>query len=113
MTVREKLESMLVANGMFENQAKEVVELSAGLDFIKGLKPVEFVWDERDENGKHNIKDFGFIAQDLKKSQEDAQLADTLKLVYEENPEKLKQYRKTAYLNQKEKRKQKELEIKN
>lgn len=68
---------------------KEVVELSAGLDFVKGLKPVEFVWDERDENGKHNIKDFGFIAQDLKKSQEDANLADTLKLVYEENPEKL------------------------
>jgi hypothetical protein len=28
MTVREKLESMLVANGMFENQAKEVIELS-------------------------------------------------------------------------------------
>lgn len=68
---------------------KEIVELSAGLDFVKKLKPVEFVWDERDENGKHNIKDFGFIAQDLKKSQEDAKLADTLKLVYEENPEKL------------------------
>jgi hypothetical protein len=28
MTVREKLESMLVANGMFEKQAKEVIELS-------------------------------------------------------------------------------------
>jgi hypothetical protein len=68
---------------------KEVVELSAGLDFVKKLKPVEFVWDERDEKGKHDIKDFGFIAQDLKKSQEDAKLADTLKLVYEENPEKL------------------------
>ena len=68
---------------------KEITELSAGLEFVKGLKPVEFVWDERDENGKHDIKDFGFIAQDLKKSQEDANLADTLKLVYEENPEKL------------------------
>jgi hypothetical protein len=52
-------------------------------NFVKGLKPVEFVWDERDEKGKHDIKDFGFIAQDLKKSQEDAKLADTLKLVYE------------------------------
>jgi hypothetical protein len=68
---------------------KEIVELSAGLDFVKGLKPVEFVWDERAEEGKHNVKDFGFIAQDLKKSQEDANLAETLKLVYEENPEKL------------------------
>ena len=28
MTVREKLESMLVANGMFEGQAAEVIELS-------------------------------------------------------------------------------------
>jgi len=68
---------------------KEVEELPVGLDFVKGLKPVKFVWDERDEEGRHDIKDFGFIAQDLKKSQEDANLADTLKLVYEENPEKL------------------------
>ena len=68
---------------------KDVKELGAGLDFVKGLKPVEFVWDDRNEEGKHDIKDFGFIAQDLKKSQEDAELADTLKLVYEENPEKL------------------------
>jgi hypothetical protein len=68
---------------------KEIEELPVGLDFVKGLKPVKFVWDDRDENGRHEVKDFGFIAQDLKKSQEDANLADTLKLVYEENPEKL------------------------
>jgi hypothetical protein len=69
---------------------KNIEELSAGLDFVKGLKPVEFVWNERNTvSGKKDIKDFGFIAQDLKKSQEDAKLADTLKLVYEENPEKL------------------------
>lgn len=68
---------------------KDVKELGAGLEFVKGLKPVEFVWNEREEKGKHDIKDFGFIAQDLKKSQEDAELAETLKLVYEENPEKL------------------------
>jgi hypothetical protein len=37
---------------------------------------------------------------------------ERLKKLAEENPEKLKQYRRTAYLNQKEKRKQKELEIK-
>jgi hypothetical protein len=68
---------------------KEIEELPVGLDFVKGLKPVKFVWDERDENGRHEVKDFGFIAQDLKKSQEDANLAETLKLVYESNPEKL------------------------
>jgi hypothetical protein len=68
---------------------KDIEELPVGLEFIKNLKPVSFVWNERAENGKHDIKDFGFIAQDLKKSQEDVNLADTLKLVYEENPEKL------------------------
>lgn len=68
---------------------KGITELSAGLDFVNTLKPVSFVWDDRNEEGRHDVKDFGFIAQDLKKSQEDAKLADTLKLVYEENPEKL------------------------
>jgi hypothetical protein len=72
-----------------ERDKKEIEILPVGLDFINNLKPVSFVWNERDEKGKHDIKDFGFIAQDLKKSQEDVNLADTLKLVYEENPEKL------------------------
>ncbi len=68
---------------------KDVADLSVGLEFVKGLRPVEFVWDDRDENGKHEISDFGFIAQDLKAAQEDAEMADVLNLVYDENPEKL------------------------
>lgn len=68
---------------------KDVTDLRAGLDFVKGLRPVEFVWDERNEEGRHDISDFGFIAQDLKAAQEDADMADVLKLVYEANPEKL------------------------
>jgi hypothetical protein len=68
---------------------KDVVELRAGLDFVKSLRPVEFVWDDRDENGKHDINDFGFIAQELKSAQEEVEMADILKLVYDENPEKL------------------------
>lgn len=68
---------------------KDVTDLRAGLDFVKALRPVEFVWDDRDEDGKHNVSDFGFIAQELKSAQEDANLADVLKLVYESNPEKL------------------------
>lgn len=68
---------------------KDAKDLTAGLNFIKTLKPVEFVWNDRDYEEKRDIKDCGFIAQDLKKSQEDAGLADTLKLVYESNPEKL------------------------
>ena len=68
---------------------KNVEELPVGLSFIETLKPVKFVWNERDENGKHDIKDFGFIAQDLKSAQEDAGVDDILRLVYEENPDKL------------------------
>lgn len=68
---------------------KDITDLRVGLDFVKGLRPVEFVWDERDEEGRHDIADFGFIAQDLKAAQEDAEMADVLKLVYESNPEKL------------------------
>jgi hypothetical protein len=68
---------------------KDITDLRAGLDFVKVLRPVEFVWDERGENGRHDIADFGFIAQDLKAAQEDADMSDVLKLVYESNPEKL------------------------
>lgn len=68
---------------------KEVEDLNVGLDFIDGLRPVKFVWDDRDEAGKHDIADFGFIAQDLKEAEEAVEMADVLKLVYDENPEKL------------------------
>lgn len=68
---------------------KDVTDLRAGLDFINGLRPVEFVWDERDEEGRHDVSDFGFIAQDLKAAQEDVEMSDVLKLVYESNPERL------------------------
>lgn len=68
---------------------KEVEELPVGLSFVQKLKPVKFVWDDRNEDGKHDIKDFGFIAQDLKAIQEEEGVADYLKLVYEANPEKL------------------------
>lgn len=68
---------------------KEVEDLNVGLDFIDGLRPVKFVWDDRDEAGKHDIADFGFIAQDLKAAEEAVEMADILKLVYDENPEKL------------------------
>jgi hypothetical protein len=68
---------------------EDVVELTAGLEFVNELNPVSFVWNDRDENGKHGVKDFGFIAQDLKATQEKHDLAETLGLVYEDNPEKL------------------------
>ena len=68
---------------------EEVAELAVGLEFVKELNPVSFVWNDREEDGKHGVKDFGFIAQDLKSTQEKYEMAETLGLVYEENPEKL------------------------
>jgi hypothetical protein len=72
-----------------ERDKKDIKDLSTGLEFVEALRPVEFTWNDRDESGKHNVADFGFIAQDLKKAQEDAEKAEVLKLVYDENPEKL------------------------
>ena len=54
-----------------------------GLDIIEKLKPVTFDWNMRD-GGKKGVKDFGFIAQDLQRVDD-----DYLKLVYSENPDKL------------------------
>jgi len=71
-----------------ERDKKEIQELPVGLEFVEKLKPVKFVWNDRDEDGKHDIEDFGFIAQDLKAAQEESE-AGYLNLVYDENPEKL------------------------
>lgn len=68
---------------------EDIAKLTAGLEFVKELNPVSFVWNDRNEDGKHGVKDFGFIAQDLKATQEKYDMAETLGLVYEENPEKL------------------------
>lgn len=72
-----------------ERDKDEIKDLSAGLDFINEIKPVSFVWKDRDENGKQRVKDSGFTAQNLKEVQEKYNLSDELKLVYDENPEKL------------------------
>jgi len=54
-----------------------------GLNVINKLNPVTFDWNMRDE-GKVGDKDLGFIAQDLQEVDD-----ENLKLVYEDNPEKL------------------------
>jgi hypothetical protein len=71
-----------------ERDKKEIQTLPLGLEFVEKLKPVKFVWNDRDENGKHDVEDFGFIAQDLKSAQEESE-ASYLNLVYDENPDKL------------------------
>lgn len=68
---------------------KDVAPIELGLDFVKELNPVKFVWDDRNEKGRHDVADSGFIAQDLQALENKYDAADVLKLVYDENPEKL------------------------
>lgn len=68
---------------------KDVAPIELGLDFVKELNPVKFVWNDRDEEGKHDIADSGFIAQELKAVEDKYDVADVLKLVYDENPDRL------------------------
>jgi len=68
---------------------KDVAPIELGLDFVKELNPVKFVWDDRNEEGRHDVADSGFIAQDLKALEDKYNASEVLKLVYDENPEKL------------------------
>ncbi|AYV79934.1 MAG: hypothetical protein Gaeavirus2_16 [Gaeavirus sp.] len=76
---------------------KEDIEpLDLGIEFINQLKPCKFKWDKRewyeggikDGSKKSNIQTAGFIAQDLKQTQEDNN-ASYLRLVYDANKNKL------------------------
>ena len=62
---------------------KDVEAIPVGLDFVNELNPVKFVWDDRNEDGKHDVKDCGFIAQDLKALQDKYNVAEELQLVNE------------------------------
>ena len=76
-----------------ERDKSEIKDLEYGLAFIDALQPREFVWNNRPEtdaegeeffSSNKGKKDFGFIAQEVKELDN-----DTLRLVYDENPEKL------------------------
>lgn len=76
-----------------ERDKSEIKDLEYGLAFIDALQPREFVWDNRpelDEDGEEfyssnkGKKDFGFIAQEVQELDN-----DTLRLVYDSNPDKL------------------------
>jgi hypothetical protein len=61
----------------------KIEDSNYGIEFVQKLKPVKFEWDTRD-GSKKEIKDLGFIAQDLKEIDD-----QYLNLVYDENPNKL------------------------
>jgi hypothetical protein len=66
---------------------KEITNLRAGLDFVSKLRPVSFTWDSRDQ-GKVDIEDAGFIAQELLAVQEETGIVIP-NLVSQENPDRL------------------------
>ncbi|WP_175445263.1 tail fiber domain-containing protein, partial [Janthinobacterium sp. HH106] len=65
-----------------ERDKTNIVDVPLGLDFIKTLRPVAFDWDRRDGT-KQGLKDFGFIAQELKTAQAATEYADHMRLVHE------------------------------
>ena len=87
-----------------ERDKKDIKNITYGLDFLNKLQPREFVWDNRSEykeflphskkkesaelkeivSSNKGKKDFGFIAQEVQAHDD-----DTLRLIYEENPDKL------------------------
>ncbi len=67
-----------------ERDKKEIRGVTAGLDLVNDIRPVEFIWDARDKDLERNgSKDCGFIAQELKAVQEKYGLSEELKLVNE------------------------------
>jgi hypothetical protein len=70
-----------------ERDKKNIKDIPVGLDFINRLKPREFDWNMRD-GGKVDIKEFGFVAQELLQAQKDEGVT-VPGLVYDSNPDKL------------------------
>lgn len=66
-----------------ERDKKDIKDMSVGLDLINDLRPVEFVWNDRNEEGKRDVKDSGFIAQELKAVEEKYNISEALKLTSE------------------------------
>jgi hypothetical protein len=74
----------------------DITDIQLGLSFVEKLRPVTFKWDRRewytdgnrDGSKKDSVIQAGFIAQELKALQEEEGV-EFLKLVYEDNPDKL------------------------
>ena len=67
---------------------KDIADLSLGLDFINGLRPVSFEWDER-TGGYVGVKAIGFIAQEMLEAERNSGMYEYLGMVSESDPDKL------------------------
>ena len=66
----------------------EIQPISVGLCFVKDLNPVQFKWDRRDET-MIDVKEVGFIAQELDEVQQKHNIEDHLNIVLKSNPDRL------------------------
>lgn len=65
-----------------------IEDITVGLNFIRDLRPVKFIWETRDGN-RTGLPDSGFIAQELLATINKYGVKDWLKLAIDDNPEKL------------------------
>jgi len=72
-----------------------IQDVSYGLDFVSQLRPVSFEWDIRqklDSDGnkaRMNEKDIGFIAQELRQTEQNFNSSIYTRLVYEDDSDRL------------------------
>ena len=67
---------------------KDVEDLQLGLDFVNAMRPVQFTWDRRD--GSYNdVKELGFIAQELDQVERQFDTKERTKLVTEMSEDEL------------------------
>ena len=72
-----------------ERDKTDITNLPLGLDFLNKLRPVKFKWNSREGMERDGSYEAGFIAQELKKVEDDEGVASWMKLVHDENPERL------------------------
>jgi len=73
-----------------ERDKTNIVDIPLGLSFINSVRPVSFTWNRRDGIQRPSSnKDFGFIAQELKTVADATDYADHMRLVQDDNPDKL------------------------
>jgi hypothetical protein len=76
--------------GLSDRRDKTQIEnLPIGLDFLNDIRPVKFTWNTRDRS-RIDVKDSGFIAQELAEVVEKYQASSWLHLVNSEESENLK-----------------------
>lgn len=84
-----------------ERDKADITDLSLGLSFLNKIRPVKFKWDTREGKArvaadppespldKDGTYEAGFIAQELQKVEDDEGVASWMKLVHDEDPERL------------------------